>query len=91
MPNLPSAKKELRKSLRRRLRNSKIKHNLERLLKKGRKAISAQSAEAGQLVKQTLKALDKAAQKGVIKKNTGRRLKSRLQIRFNQVFKAIKK
>ncbi|MBU4454999.1 30S ribosomal protein S20, partial [Patescibacteria group bacterium] len=42
---------------------------------------------AKELVMKTMKALDKAAQKGIIKKNTRDRKKSRLQKKFNQASK----
>lgn len=87
MPNIKSAKKELRKSAKRQKFNKKIKNNLDSLLKKSRKAIEAGDEKAKDLVKQTLKAFDKAAQKGVIKKNTGNRKKSRLQLKLNDTKK----
>lgn len=87
MPNSASAKKELRKSITRRQRNSKIENNLRDLIKKSRRAIEAKDAGAKELVMKTLRALDKAAGKGVIKKNAGKRKKSRLSKRLNQAFK----
>jgi len=87
MPNAASAKKELRKSSKRQLRNSKIKNNLKDLIKKSRKAIEAKDASAKELVVKTLCALDKAAGKGVIKKNANNRKKSRLHKKLNQAFK----
>jgi small subunit ribosomal protein S20 len=83
MPNLKSAKKELRKSKKRNAHNTKIEENLKSLLKKSRKAIEAKDAKAKDLVAQTLKALDKAAQKGIIKKNNRDRKKSRLHKKLN--------
>lgn len=83
MPNIKSAKKELRKGSKRRVYNLDIMGNLKDLIKKSRKAIEAKDAKAAELVTKTLKAFDKAAQKGVIKKNTASRGKSRLQIRLN--------
>ncbi|MCX6796115.1 MAG: 30S ribosomal protein S20, partial [Candidatus Falkowbacteria bacterium] len=47
----------------------------------------AKDAKAKELIAQTLKALDKSAQKGVIKKNNRDRKKSRLQKRFNAMLK----
>lgn len=73
--------------------NTKIENNLKTLIKKGRRLIEAKNlpAQAGSqakdLVAKILRALDKAAQKGVIKKNTRDRKKSRLQKKFNQAFK----
>ena len=83
MPNLKSAKKELRKSKKRQEVNTKIKDNLKSLIKKSRKAIDANDKNASELVMKAFKALDKAAQKGVIKKNNRDRKKSRLHSRLN--------
>ena len=85
MPNIKSAKKELRKSKKRRAYNIKVKDGLKNLIKKSRKAIEAGDAKAKELMAQTLKALDKAAQKGVIKKNTRDRKKSRLNLKLNKI------
>jgi small subunit ribosomal protein S20 len=84
MPNIESAKKELRKSVKRNARNSNIEKNLKDLVKKSRKAIETKDAKAKELVAKTMKALDKAAQKGIIKKNTCDRRKSRLHKKLNQ-------
>lgn len=84
MPNTKSAKKELRKSVKRHIRNKKVKDNLKTLIKKSYKAIKAKDSQAKDLVAQTIKVLDKAAQKGVIKKNTRDRKKSRLQLKSNK-------
>ena len=83
MPNKASAKKELRKNVTRHERNKKIKENIKKLAKQSKKAIVAKEDQAKELVMQTLKQLDKAAQKGVIKKNTARRKKSRLHLKLN--------
>lgn len=88
MPNLKSAKKELRKSKKRQIYNKEIKDNVKSLIKKSHQTIEAGDHKAQELVKQTFKALDKAAQKGVIKKNTRDRKKSRLHKKLNQIKKA---
>ena len=88
MPIVKSAKKELRKSIKRCIRNKKIKNNLKNLIKKSREAIERKETQSKDLVAQTVKVLDKAAQKGVIKKNIRDRKKSRLQQRFNKAQKA---
>jgi len=87
MPNLKSAKKELRKSKKREIFNTQIEDNLKKLIKNSRKAIEAKDAKAKDLVAQTMKALDKAAQKGVIKKNNRDRKKSRLNLKLNAMAK----
>ena len=84
MPNIKSAKKELRKSKKLQAYNKSIKDNAKSLIKKSRQAIDANDKQAKDLVKDALKALDKAAQKGVIKKNTRDRKKSRLHHKLNQ-------
>lgn len=88
MPNLPSAKKELRKSIKRREKNQKLIVDLKKLLKKTAKAIETKDASAKKLLADALKAIDKAAQKRIIKKNTRNRKKSRLHTRYNKVFSA---
>ncbi len=85
MPNIKSAKKELRKGSKRRVYNLDIMGNLKDLIKKSRKAIEAKDPKAAELVAKTLKAFDKASQKGVIKKNTASRGKSRLSLRLNKI------
>jgi len=87
MPNLKSAKKELRKSRKKQIYNEKIENNAKSLIKKSRQAIEASDHKAPELVKQTFKALDQAAQRGVIKKNTRDRKKSRLHKKLNQIKK----
>ena len=87
MPNSASAKKELRKAKTRQLRNARIENNLKDLLKTSRKAIKTKDASAKELVAKTLCALDKAAGKGIIKKNACDRKKSRLHKKLNQAFK----
>ncbi len=85
MPNVKSAKKELRKSAKGHVYNKNIKDNMKALIKKCVKAIEAGDIKGGEeLIKQSLKAIDKAAQKGVIKKNTRDRKKSRLHRKFNK-------
>jgi len=88
MPNLPSAKKELRKSKKRLAQRLKVKVDLKKLVKKTLKSIDAKDAKAKELLAQSLKAIDKAAQKRIFKKNTRDRKKSRLHARFNKVFSA---
>lgn len=87
MPNLKSAKKELRKNVKRNARNTKIKDQIKKLSKKSLKAISAKEDQAKELVYKTMKMLDKAAQKKIIKKNTRDRKKSRLHLKLNAIAK----
>jgi small subunit ribosomal protein S20 len=87
MPNKKSATKELRKSVKRHVSNKKVIVEIKSLAKESRKAIDTKKGDAQDLVKKAIKALDKAAQKGVIKKNTASRRKSRLSQKLNKVGK----
>lgn len=84
MANTKSAQKELRKTKKRTAHNRKITNELKDLIKKSKKAIDAKDAKAKEAVEKTLKAFDKAAQKGLIKKNTANRKKSRLHLKLNK-------
>lgn len=72
MPIIKSAKKKLRVDKRRAIYNLSIKNDLKSLLKKAKQQLSVT------LVKKAISALDKAAQKGIIHKNTAGRKKSTL-------------
>ncbi len=79
MPIKKSAKKYMRTTARKTLKNKKIKGVYRNAIKKTRLAISAKKAkEATEWLKKSIKALDKAGQKKVLKKNTVARYKSRL-------------
>ncbi len=86
MPNTKSAKRRVRSSERKRVRNvadrSKVK-TLEKsylaAVKSGKKDVAATALKA------VVSAMDKAAKKGVIKKGTVDRKKSRLAIKLNKV------
>ncbi len=89
MPNKPAAKKYLRKSEARRTNNRAIKENLKKLVKNTRRFIVAKNIEKAQKsLQMTTKALDKAAQHGIIKKNKASRDKSRLMLAYNKTKKA---
>ena len=73
------AKKAHRSSLRKRVFNTRRKSELTDVVKKVRKHITAgELKEAAALMPQAYKAIDKATKRGVIKKNTAARKKSRL-------------
>ncbi|MCX6792460.1 MAG: 30S ribosomal protein S20 [Candidatus Falkowbacteria bacterium] len=88
MPNTKSGTKELRKANRRNTRNEDAKDQLALILKRVRKAIAeGNEATAKEALKIALKELDKAARKGLLKKNTRDRKKSRLSIAVNKIKK----
>jgi len=85
MPITSSAKKALRSSKRKRVVNLANKEKMNKVVKTVKKLVVAKSKdEAKKELSLAYKAIDKAAKKGVIKKNTASRKKSRLA-------KAIKK
>ncbi|MFA6296948.1 MAG: 30S ribosomal protein S20 [Candidatus Paceibacterota bacterium] len=85
MPITSSAKKALRSSKRKRVVNLVNKEKMNKVVKTVKKLVVSKSKdEAKKELSLAYKAIDKAAKKGVIKKNTASRKKSRLA-------KAIKK
>jgi len=79
MPITKSAKKEARKSLRRRATNREGREALKKTVKQYRKLVAQKKfEEAGAFLSQVQKALDKSTKANLIKKNTASRLKSRL-------------
>jgi small subunit ribosomal protein S20 len=79
MPIKKSAKKYMRVTERKTARNKKIKGAFRSAIKKTREAVTAGKIEdAKTWLKASLKSLDKASQKKIIKKNTAARKKSRL-------------
>ncbi|HDQ22902.1 MAG TPA: 30S ribosomal protein S20 [Candidatus Uhrbacteria bacterium] len=90
MPIKKQSKKALRQSIKRAEYNLKIKQDLKTLIKKIRQAIDAKQAKdkIEEMLKQAQKSLDKAAQKKIIKKNTGARRMSRLMAYYKKGGKA---
>ena len=78
MANIKSQKKRNRQNEARRLRNRAVRGVTRSALKNARLAIENGADNQEELVYAAVKALDKAAQKGVIHKNTVARHKSRL-------------
>jgi small subunit ribosomal protein S20 len=86
MANHPSALKRYRQSQKRELINSKNGSKLKTQLKKLKTAIAAKkSGDARELLPTTFSLIDKSVQKGVIKKNTAARYKSRLTRSVNTI------
>ena len=78
MPITQSAKKAIRGSLRKKAFNDARKKVMKEIIKKIKKLSKTSKAEAAKLLSTAFQAIDKAAQKGVIKKNNAARKKSRL-------------
>jgi len=67
------------------MRNRYYKTTARTYIKRARKLIeSGEFENAEVVVRQAVKALDKAAQKGIIHKNNAARRKSRLMLRLNK-------
>jgi small subunit ribosomal protein S20 len=84
MPNIKSAIKRVKTTSTRTLRNAAAKSALRTSIKKFEAALAANDANAGALLKQALRNLDKAVTKGLLHKNTAARKKSRLTKKFNK-------
>lgn len=86
MPNKKSAERRVRSSVRRKIRNRKVKvslkelgRDLDALVKAGKKE------EAAAAYRKISSALDKAAKSGVVPKTTASRKRSRLALALNKV------
>ncbi len=89
MANKKSAIKRLRSAGRRRLRNRVYRGRARTAIKKARRFIEQGDLEsAREAVRVAVKALDKAAQKGIIHKNNAARRKSRLMRYLNRAERA---
>jgi len=84
MANHFSALKRARQTERRTVRNRSNTSRLRTSLREMRSALAkGDKASAEQIFRQTVSALDKAIQKGVLHENTAARYKSRLSARLN--------
>ncbi|MEI7709329.1 MAG: 30S ribosomal protein S20 [bacterium] len=78
MPITQSAKKAIRGSLRKKGYNDARKRAMKDIIKKIDKLVKTDKAAAIKLLSTAFQTIDKAAQKGVIKKNNAANKKSRL-------------
>ncbi len=78
MPNLENAKKALRVSDRKRVLNDKRRRAIKETVKSVKTILVTDANLAKIELGKAYKAIDKAAKRGVIKKNTAARKKSRL-------------
>jgi len=85
MPIKESAKKELRKAKKRRVLNLQRQKTMKDALKNIKRLLAAgKKDEAKKLLPVAYQAIDKAAKRGVIKKNAAARKKSRLMKSLNK-------
>jgi small subunit ribosomal protein S20 len=78
MPIIQSAKKAVRGSLRKKAFNDSRKRAMKEIIKKIEKSVKTDKVEAGKMLSKAFQTIDKAAKRGVIKKNNAARKKSRL-------------
>jgi small subunit ribosomal protein S20 len=84
MAHTHHAIKDIRQTKKRTDKNLKAKRGVKKSRKDTRVAIDKKDASREQLLKDVIKKIDKAVQKGILKKNTGARYKSRLVKYFNK-------
>lgn len=88
MPIKKAAKKYMRVTKRKTLKNNKIKGQFRSAVKATKTAISKNEVDKAQeFLKKSIKALDKAAQKKVLTKNAVARMKSRLNKQVKTIAK----
>ena len=87
MPNIKSQKDRVVQAKKEQERNNSIKSNLKTVVKKADAAISAGADNKADAVKVAAVAIEKAAGKGVLHKNTASRKVSRLANRANNAAK----
>ena len=86
MANLKSSKKRIRSNETKRVRNLVVRSKIKTELKKVEDAIAQGNADlAKSLLSEASSALDSAAAKGIITKNTSSRKKSRLAKKANSI------
>lgn len=78
MPITKSAQKAVRGSLRKKALNDRRKKAMKEVIKKIEKTVKTSKKDAEKMLSTAFSAIDKAAKKGVIKKNNASRKKSRL-------------
>ncbi len=85
MANKHAAEKAMRVSLRRRTRNRIVRSSARTQVRQAVATVEEGDTTAGeQAVREAIRSLDKAASKGVIKKNNASRRKGRLMKKLNQ-------
>lgn len=83
MPNIKSAIKRVELSKKKTLGNTKKKSALKTSIKKCKEAIATKSDSASSVLSTTESAIDKAAAKNILHKNTAARRKSKLAKALN--------
>lgn len=87
LPNIKSAKKRVKISKFKTLRNSMFKSALRTSIKKAKESLNTNASNATETVKSAIKALDKSVAKNILHKNTASRKKSQLMRSLNNLKK----
>lgn len=85
MANHKSALKRIKQNEKRRLRNKAVRTSVRRVTKNFRSIATTSPEKVGDVLKGTIKAIDKAASKGVIPKQRASRKISRMMKLANSV------
>jgi small subunit ribosomal protein S20 len=76
--NTRSAKKRIRQNEKRRLRNRSVRSAVRGSVKNAREALGGKAADSATVVREAIRAIDRAVTKGIIHRNTAARRKSAL-------------
>ena len=87
LPNIRSARKRVKVTAKKNLRNRMVKSGVKTAVKKLTASIAADPGAAGAQLSATASAIDKAVAKGIIHKNTANRKKARLAVMLNHASK----
>lgn len=84
MPNIHAAEKAMRRSAKLQVRNRRVRSQARSEVRQaGASIATGVTADAEKITLEAIRALDNAAQKGIIKKNNAARRKSRLMKKLN--------
>ena len=78
MANTPSAKKRIRQNEKRRLRNRAVRSAVRGSVKSARETLTGKTADSATVVREAIRAIDRAVTKGIMHRNTAARRKSSL-------------
>jgi small subunit ribosomal protein S20 len=83
LANTPSAKKRIRQNEKRRLRNRAVRSAVRGNVKSAREALTGKTADSTTVVREAIRAIDRAVTKGIMHRNTAARRKSSLARKLN--------
>ena len=83
MANTRSARKRIKQNEKRRLRNRAVRSAVRGSVKGAREALTGKSADSATVVREAIRALDRAVTQGIIHRNTAARRKSSLARKLN--------